>query len=192
MRLLCPLKNHTCIVVSRILCVSYFLTLSTIPFKLAVFHVDAPFWHFHQLVVPIAVHINIQTSFRPPHCAPLSWDFNPYSFPSLLECPPRHFNEIGEFDVPCVCVDRRCRDGAPHDAGQWVGEGDEQEDGCVAAGGSRTRGDEPDFQTKLPQGLSVEEEGIIIMDGRRCNESRSQWQKLMMIHNNNNLGCFVS
>lgn len=57
-----------------------------------------------------------------------------------------------------------------------MGEGDEQEDGCVAAGGSRTRGDEPDFQTKLPQGLSVEEEGII-MDGRRCNESRSHMTK---------------
>lgn len=38
--------------------VSFFLTVSTIPFDLAVFH--APFWHFHQLVVPIDVHISIQ------------------------------------------------------------------------------------------------------------------------------------
>jgi len=57
-----------------------------------------------------------------------------------------------------------------------VGEGDKQEDGCMATGGSRTGGDEPDFQTKLSQDLSVEEQGII-MDGRRCNESRSHMAK---------------
>lgn len=43
-----------------------------------------------------------------------------------------------------------------------MGEGDEQEVGCVAARGSRTGGDEPDFQAKLPQDLSVEAQSAIV------------------------------
>ena len=47
-----------------------------------------------------------------------------------------------------------CRDGAAHDQGQRMGEGDGQKDGCVAARGSRAGGDEPDFEAELQQGVS--------------------------------------